>query len=57
MQEILLFIQHHWMLNTGILRGFIRSNRILEFIHQKGNATKASPAAGDPTNKSPQSYP
>jgi rhodanese-related sulfurtransferase len=43
MQDIALFIQHHWMLNVAFL-AILFLLIILEFMHQKQNATKASPA-------------
>ena len=43
MQDIVLFIQHHWMLNTAFLM-ILFILILVEFIHQKRNATKASPA-------------
>jgi rhodanese-related sulfurtransferase len=43
MQDIALFIQHHWMLNLAFLL-ILFILIILEFMHQKRNAAKASPA-------------
>jgi rhodanese-related sulfurtransferase len=43
MQDILLFIQHHWMLNIAFLV-VLFVLIVLEFFHQKRNTTKASPA-------------
>jgi rhodanese-related sulfurtransferase len=43
MHDIVLFIQHHWLLNAAFLVVlFILT--LLEFANQKRNATKATPA-------------
>jgi rhodanese-related sulfurtransferase len=43
MQDIMLFIQHHWMLNTALF-AILFILIVLEFIHQKQSAARISPA-------------
>lgn len=43
MQDVLVFIKNHWLLNLALVTVFFFLV-ILEFINQKRGATKASPA-------------